>query len=329
MKWVGHDGGAGAGGRDRRRVMRRAFDEPAAARSRPPAARARAWRAWRRSACPCRRRLRRAGRRPGRDARGVRRRRASCARAARRAARRRARRRGQRDGARPGARRAAGADGLEAALAEAYAGARRGVPAWPSAPAPSPRTPRRRATPASRTRSSTCKGADRVAQRVRDCWASFFGERALFYRSARAASTTCAWPSSCSGWSSRTSPACCSRRPRQPAQGPDGGGGRARARRGRGAGRGDARPLRPRPRRAAEGSRSWPSSPTPSCAAPDGGTEERPLDAEEGGRQTLTEDDLRRLAELGRTAGGAPRRPAGRRVGDRRRRALPARSPGR
>ncbi len=35
--------------------------------------------------------------------------------------------------------------------------------------------------------------------------------------------------------------------------------------------------------------------------APDGGTVERVLDADEGGRQTLTEDDLRRLAELGRT----------------------------
>ena len=34
---------------------------------------------------------------------------------------------------------------------------------------------------------------------------------------------------------------------------------------------------------------------------PDGGTVERALDADEGGRQTLTEDELRRLAELGRT----------------------------
>jgi pyruvate,water dikinase len=36
--------------------------------------------------------------------------------------------------------------------------------------------------------------------------------------------------------------------------------------------------------------------------APDGGTVERPLEPGEGGRQTLTEDELRRLAELGRTS---------------------------
>ena len=46
---------------------------------------------------------------------------------------------------------------------------------------PAPRTPPLRATPASRTPTST-SGRRRGRGRVVDCWASFFSDRALFYR---------------------------------------------------------------------------------------------------------------------------------------------------
>ena len=53
------------------------------------------------------------------------------------------------------------------------------------------------------------RGVDEIVERIRDCWCSFFTERALFYRNAEGlARPTSAWPSSSSGWSSPTSPAC-------------------------------------------------------------------------------------------------------------------------
>ena len=55
----------------------------------------------------------------------------------------------------------------------------------PSARRPARRIPRRRASRASRRRSSRSKGAEEVCGRVVECWASFFSERALFYRSQK------------------------------------------------------------------------------------------------------------------------------------------------
>ena len=53
---------------------------------------------------------------------------------------------------------------------------------WRCARAPAPRTPRPPATRASRRPICTCAAPQDVMSRVRDCWASFFSERALFYR---------------------------------------------------------------------------------------------------------------------------------------------------
>ena len=48
-----------------------------------------------------------------------------------------------------------------------------------------PRIPRRRASLGSRRRSSRSKGRTTSVDRVVECWASFFSERALFYRSQK------------------------------------------------------------------------------------------------------------------------------------------------
>ena len=56
---------------------------------------------------------------------------------------------------------------------------------WRFARRPARRIPRRRASRGSRRRFSRSKGADDVCDRVVECWASFFSERALFYRSQK------------------------------------------------------------------------------------------------------------------------------------------------
>ena len=243
-------------------------------------------------------RLRRPGRRPRRDAARVRRRRAAADAA-----------RGLQDaelaaaadearGARP---RRAAADGLEAALAEAYAGLGEDVPVAV-----------RSSAVAEDSDAASFAGQQetflhvRGAGRVGDARARLLGvvlqrARALLPQRARARSAICAWPSSCSGWSSRdvagvlftVDPV-------------SGAATRWSSRPSFGLGEpvvsGDVTPDHyvHRPRRAAQG-QSIAVQPYAVVRGPDGGTVERALDADEGGRQTLTEDELRRLAELGRT----------------------------
>ena len=81
------------------------------------------------------------------------------------------------------ARRRSSASSQRPDLGEAFAA----LGAAPSrcARAPSPRTPRRRASPASRRPTCGVRDAERAADRVVDCWASFFSERALFYRARK------------------------------------------------------------------------------------------------------------------------------------------------
>ena len=63
-------------------------------------------------------------------------------------------------------------------------GARRRRP-WRCARAPSPRTPTRRASPGSRRPTCACAAPRRRPSACVDCWASFFSERALFYRARK------------------------------------------------------------------------------------------------------------------------------------------------
>ena len=53
------------------------------------------------------------------------------------------------------------------------------------------------------------RGTEEVLRRVRDCWGSFFSERALFYRAKKGSLAAC------SGWSPRTWRASCSRSTRR------------------------------------------------------------------------------------------------------------------
>jgi pyruvate,water dikinase len=99
---------------------------------------------------------------------------------------------------RPAGRRARGV------AAEAYAGLGDDAPVA-CARARSRRTPTTASYAGQQDTFLHVRGAGRVATRVRDCWASLFGERALYYRSRKGASATCAWPWWCSGWSIRTS----------------------------------------------------------------------------------------------------------------------------
>ena len=64
---------------------------------------------------------------------------------------------------------------------------RSGATTRPSRCAPRrwPRTRARRASRGSRRPTCTCAAPTAVAARVRDCWASFFSERALFYRAQK------------------------------------------------------------------------------------------------------------------------------------------------
>ena len=141
------------------------------------------------------------------------------------------------------------------------------------------------------------------ARRVVDCWASFFSERALFYREQQGlARRPAAWRSSCSGWSRReTSPACSSPSTRCSA-GATGWSSR---------------------RCSGSASRSSPAQVTPDHYAVD---RERPVKRERlaNGGVPRSPSELERARGARLRARGALRRPAGHRVGDRGRRALPA-----
>jgi pyruvate, water dikinase len=144
------------------------------------------------------------------------------------------------------------------------------------------------------------RGADRVVQRVRDCWASFFGEHAIFYRQRK-------------GSLDDLRMAVVVQRMVEP----DVAGvlftiDPIRQRRDQmvveaALGLGEAvvqGVVTPDHYVLARDGRIKQSvvatQPYAIVRGPDGGTEHRPLTPEEGGRQKLTADDLRRLADLGR-----------------------------
>ena len=119
----------------------------------------------------------------------------------------------------------------------------------PCARARRPRTPRRPASPASRRPTCTSAASRTIVERIRDCWSSFFTERALFYRREKGSLDR--------SRDGRRRPAHgparrvggpVHDRPDQGPSGPHGRRGGLRARRGRRLGTADARPLRPRPR---------------------------------------------------------------------------------
>ena len=238
-----------------------------------------------------------AGARPARAA-GIRRPRRRAAARARRGRQRATRcaRRAADAGARPGdraraLRRPTGRGGVRRA--------RRRHRRWRCARAPAPRTRRGASFAGQQETYLHVRGADAVRERVRDCWASFFCERALFYREQKGSLDDLEMAvvvqrmvePDVAGMLFTGDPV--QRPPR-----PDGRRGGVRAGRGRGLGQRHARQLRDRARRhgpqgadrrAAVRARRRPGR-------RDGGARAR---ASEGAAQTLGEDDLRRLAELG------------------------------
>ena len=324
MKWVGHDGGARARDRDRRRVIARVRPTRPAREVEAAGGKGASLARMAALGLPVPPRLRRAGGRPRRDAARLRRRRPAA----------RAAGRGCSD-----AELAAAAEEARGARPRRAARARASRPRWPRRYAGARRRHARGRALERRggglRRRELRRPAGHVPARARrrprdDRACATAGRRSSASArsstaAARAASATCAWRSSCSAWSSPTWPASCSRstpsarrKDQMVVEAAFGLGesvvagvvtpdhyvlardGRLKAKSiavqpyavVRGAGRRHGRARRSTPTRAAA--------------------------------QTLTEDDLRRLAELGRTPRGGARRPAGRRVGPRRRRALPA-----
>jgi len=144
------------------------------------------------------------------------------------------------------------------------------------------------------------RGADRVVQRVRDCWASFFGEHAIFYRQRK-------------GSLDDLRMAVVVQRMVEPdvagvlftvdpiRQRKDQMVVEAALGLGEAVVQGVVTPdhyVLARDGRVKQSVVA--TQPYAIVRGPDGGTEQRPLTPEEGGRQKLTADDLRRLAELGR-----------------------------
>jgi pyruvate,water dikinase len=153
------------------------------------------------------------------------------------------------------------------------------------------------------------RGAASVAERVRDCWASFFSERALFYRAQKGSLDDLAMAvvvqqmvePDVAGILFTVDPVQ-RRRDQMVVEAVFGLGETAVS----GSVTPDnyviARDGRLKRSRIAQ-------QPYALVGLPDGGTEERPLPPEAGAAPTLGDDDLRRLAELGRLLedhGGGP-----------------------
>jgi pyruvate, water dikinase len=143
------------------------------------------------------------------------------------------------------------------------------------------------------------RGAGGVAVRVRDCWASFFSERALFYRGQKGSLDDLEMAvvvqrmvePDVSGILFTVDPVQ-RRRDRMVVEAVFGLGETAVS--------GSVTPDNYVIARDGQLKRSRiAQQPHLLVGLPEGGTEERALSPEEGGRATLGEDDLRRLAELG------------------------------
>lgn len=192
------------------------------------------------------------------------------------------------------------ADGLEASLAEAYAALGDDVPVAVRSSAVAEDSDAASYAGQQDTFLHV-RGAGRVATRVRDCWASWFGERALYYRSRKGSLDDLRMAvvvqhmvePDVAGVLFTVDPVS-GRKDQMIVESAFGLGESVVA----GVVTPDHYVIARDGRLKAK---SIAVQPYAVVRAPDGGTVERVLEPDEGGRQTLAEDELRRLAELGRT----------------------------